>query len=379
MEKNRNSFNFEEATKFIKNGFSDFYGRRCCYSNISEYPIVAKEDETVIFTGATITPFMPRLISGTEYPELFLIQPCLRTNNINSAYDENHIPEYMSYFTMCGTLSPPKKKDETINDAYNLLTDVYKIIPEDIIVRSSSRDKDLTNDLKEKVLVEENTKPNSYYDWKYGREEISGRGITFAVRGGEGIDYRDIGNIVAIEKSGSISGYEFGFGVETLLSRIYGLTRPVEAARISQIITFEPGINEKFSDLLVASIVMFQNGVIPGTGKEKHVLKTYLKALSYWQRNLNIPINQIKNWADVFSKNEFGETGENGEKIKIYLEKYNQKINEYKDYINNQLHAWQIKGIKNPETLKNHLFEKAGYFQLNSIDAKNIINNLLNQ
>jgi hypothetical protein len=280
---------------------------------------------------------------------------------------------------MCGTLYSPRKKKEIINDAYSLLTDVYKIIPEDIIVRSSSRDKDLTDDLKEKVLIEENTKPNSYYDWKYGREEMLGRGVTFAVRGGGRIDYRDIGNVVAIEKNGSVLGYEFGFGVETILSRIYGLTRPIEAAGISQIIPFEPGVGEKFSDLLVASIVMFQNGIIPGAGKEKHVLKIYLKALSYWQINLNIPLDQIKDWADIFSKNEFGETGENGKKIKIYLEQYNQKIEEYKDYINNQLHAWQIKGNGNFETLKNSLFEKASYFHLNSTDAKNIINNLLNQ
>ncbi|MFA6920190.1 MAG: hypothetical protein WC264_04065, partial [Candidatus Paceibacterota bacterium] len=117
MEKNKSSFNFEEADKFIKNSFSDFYGCQCGYLNTPKHQIVAKYDETVIFTGATITPFMPRLISGIDYPGLFLIQPCLRTNNVKSAYDENHIPEYMSYFTMCGTLYSPRKKKEKINDA----------------------------------------------------------------------------------------------------------------------------------------------------------------------------------------------------------------------------------------------------------------------
>lgn len=378
MERNRNSFNFEEANRFIRNGFSDFYGQQHDYVNVQEYPILANYDDTVIFTGATITPFMPRLING-NYPNLFLTQPCLRTNNVGHAYDEEKVPEYMSYFTMCGTLSPPERRIETINNAYSLLTDVYKILPKDIIVRSSTRDTDLTDGLKKKVLVEEDTKPDSYYDWKYGREEICGRGITFAVRGGDRVDFRDIGNIVVIEKDGSVAGYEFGFGIETLLSRIYGLTRPIEAARISQTIPFELEINEKFTDLLVASNVMFQNGITPGTGKEKHILKSYLKALSYWQRKLNISVDQVKKWSDIFSKNEFGETGGNGEKIKTFLDRYNQKIDEYKFYVDNQLHAWKIKKTGSIETLKVRLIEKAGYFQLTSVDTNDIISYLLNK
>lgn len=376
MEKNKSEIDITSSHTFIKDGFSSFY-RRHQYEKVPEAPILAKYDDTVIFTGATITPFMPILREGVKTSGVWSVQPCLRTNNVATAYDENNFPEYMSYFTMCGTLTPPHKGDETVREALSLLTETYQIPKQDIIVRASSRDKDLTKVLITEVKVEENTMPPSYYDWKYGRDHINGRGITFAIRGGNRRDFRDIGNIVAVTVNQEIAGYEFGFGVETLLSRIYGLSKPIDVSTIYQATKFQDSKYEKFMDLLAASVVMYQNGIEPGMGKEKHLLKSHLKALSFWQRKLNISLDDVKNIVDSYSKKEFGVEGENSQKIIHYLKRYNSKIVEFEKFVANQIHATKLRDQYNKQKLQNTLLNKAEYYQLTPVDAQEILNKLL--
>jgi hypothetical protein len=204
---------------------------------------------------------------------------------------------------------------------------------------------------------------------------LSGRGITFAIRG-EGKSFGDIGNVVALEKGGKTIGYEFGFGVETILSRIYGLTRPIEASSVSEVIPFREGGQEKIADLLSATTVMYQNGVEPGNGKERFILKSHLKAVSYWQRKLNIDLKTIERWVGEYSQIEFG--GDNGcsKKICNYLEDYNAQIGRYKDYIGNQIHAKKIKGEAITQKTEKLWLAKAECFRLTNIDGIEVIKSL---
>ena len=116
---------------FVKNG----------HESISRYPVICRWFPGLYFTIASIVDFMRKAGGKTvfEMPANPLIVPqvCLRFNDIpNIGVSGRH----MSSFVMVGqhSLYYPDKgkgywKDETIDLDYRLLTEVFKVRPEDII------------------------------------------------------------------------------------------------------------------------------------------------------------------------------------------------------------------------------------------------------
>ncbi|MBU1088533.1 hypothetical protein KKC08_03150 [Patescibacteria group bacterium] len=360
----------------MKNGFTDFFLQNG-YQEFPPGPIVARKDDTILFTGATITPFMPMLETRVVNPGFFTIQPCLRTQNLENCYDGKTIPEYMSYFWMCGTLASPVRGDEVTKEALSLLTNKYAIPLERIIVKASARDRDLTEQVCDQIWIETDSQPALYYNWRYGRADLVGRGVTFAIRQEKSGVFRDIGNVVAVEKNGKIVAYEFGFGIETLLSRVFDLTKPVEAAKISQLIPFRPGHQEKLVDFLVATTVLFQQGIEPGKGKERYILKKYIKALGYWQRKLGIDVATVRMWADQFAIIEFDSDSGVGNKIAEYLKEQYEQTTRFEDYARNQIKAFRLRNETNIDKLRCRLMNRARGFRLSDHEATETINYLL--
>ena len=345
---------------------------------------VTRGDSTAHFVVATITPFMSGLLSQTLTPPgSFIVQKCLRTQNVDLSKTAPP-PEYMTTFEMCGTISPSDCAPAVARQSLDLLRDKYGIKQSDLRVRASSADIGLYEGLKHQgVSVETDSRPESYYRWGYGRDGVSGRGITWAIRSSERLEFRDIGNVVMIRHNNVDTAVEFGFGIETLVSRMRGLVRPLTAAKISEVIPFTEGDMEKLADLLATSATMIHEGVVPGKNGQGKELKKHLRALSFWTKTLKIESSQVCDWVKQYCLLEFGLDSGVSQTLNKLMNRYQQLEpigdNQFANYAANQVRAWQLRDVCNDQIFK-ILLRKASLppFEVHQSEATQIIQNLLN-
>lgn len=333
-----------ERQAFITSQFSQFYTQQG-YRIVEPEGLLPKEDSSVIFTGATITPLKRYLEEGVISPGFCLVQKCLRTKRLDEILDLSIYPDWTHYFTMCGILTSPERLGELSGEAYELLIDKFQIPRNNLLIEASSDDEDLFAYWNSKGIKNiKDTHPKNYYQWQYGLPNISGRGINFLLRFDENDTYRDLGNVVSIEdNNGKVKAYEFGFGLESLLSKMYGFKKPMEVSVISTVIPYETGLKEKFADTLSASIVLFHHGVEPGRGKEKHIQKKLIKGLSFLRRRIGISVDQIKDYGNRFEEVEFMIDGGSGSKLAMAVIDYENQLARFNDYAKNQVHAHKLR------------------------------------
>jgi hypothetical protein len=327
----------------IKKAFLDFY--RCRdYLTLTSTNILPEDDESVLFTGATITPLKKFLIERIPPPGICMVQKCLRTKRLDEITDMSKIPDWTHYFTMCGILSAPERLEEVSEEAYELLIRRLGINPDNLLLEASSADLDLLRFwISHGVPAEVDQKPQTYYRWRYGIPGIHGRGINFLLRFNKEDVYRDLGNVISVEdNNGRVIAYEFGFGLESLISKIYGFKKPMEASLVSSVIPYVEGPQEKIIDVLMAAVVIYHHGIEPGRGKEKHVLKKLVKGLSYLRRKMNLSLDQIEDLVGKFEEVEFG-TADSKNRLITGVKVYETQLDKFIDYAKNQVHAHQLR------------------------------------
>jgi len=332
-----------EGQRFITDQFLQFYKGRG-YQFLPSASLLPEDDESVLFTGATITPLKNFLIEGVSPPGICMVQKCLRTKRLNEMTDMSKIPDWSHYFTMCGILSAPGRIEEVSEEAYELWINRLKINPNNLLLEVSSTDLDLSEFwISQGISTEEDKKSYDYYRWRYGMEGVYGRGINFLLKFNERDTYRDLGNVISVEDSaGRVIAYEFGFGLESLLSKMYGFERPMEVSLVSSAIPYEKGLQEKIIDVLMATVVIYHHGIEPGRGKEKHVLKKLVKGLSFLRRKMDLSLEQIADWSDKFEEVEFGTSGST-DKLIAGIIAYENQLTKFVDYAKNQVHAHQLR------------------------------------
>jgi len=332
-----------ERQRFITDQFLQFYKGRS-YQFLPSASLLPEDDESVLFTGATITPLKKILIDGVPYPGICMVQKCLRTKRLDEMTDLSKIPDWTHYFTMCSILSAPGRIEAVSKEAYELWINRLGINPNNLLLEAFSADRDLSGFWKSQgVPIEEDKRPQNYYRWGYGMPGVYGRGINFLLRFNQGDNYRDLGNVISVEDgAGKAIAYEFGFGLESLLSKTYGFKRPMEASLVSSVIPYKKGLQEKIIDVLMATVVIYHHGIEPGRGKEKHVLKKLVKGLSFLRRKINLSIEQIAEWSDKFEEIEFG-TNNSRDKLIAGVVAYEKQLAKFIDYAKNQVHAHQLR------------------------------------
>ena len=203
----------QQEQKLVTDRFLRFYEENG-YQSLPSAGLLPQEDQSVLFTGATITPLKKYLERGVPQSGMCMVQKCLRTKRLNEITDLTKIPDWTHYFTMCGILAAPGREEAVAVEAWELLIDQLNINPVNLLVETALIDSDLSAFWKNKgIQVVEDTQPEKYYHWQYGIPGISGRGINLQLRFNQNSSYRDLGNFISIEATnGLVIGYEFGFG-----------------------------------------------------------------------------------------------------------------------------------------------------------------------
>lgn len=206
----------------ITDTFIDYFSSRD-YDITPSVPFVT-DDKSVLFTNSTIIPWKKYAL-GEAIPKegVCMKQPCLRLHALNDPLQigvnyETSFNRFLGYFNMVGLLTKPENGDKLADEVVKLLVEEYKISPERIKVLSSRKD-NFIKTLESRVCIEYDTKQESFYHWDYGMENVYGHGATFCLRQDDG-NFKEIGQIIKIRDSEGVETFEFGFGVETFLSRL---------------------------------------------------------------------------------------------------------------------------------------------------------------
>ncbi|MFA6386611.1 MAG: hypothetical protein WCW04_02480 [Candidatus Paceibacterota bacterium] len=322
MEKNNlestslQNFNIESIRSLYSetiNSFSNVFGSEGYIKHEPCTSLISGIDHSVRFIGSTTNVFKKYLKEDIPIPKegYFLVQKCLRTRNTNTLFDDSIIPEWSSYFTAMGAIAP--------FDAINKLSDTtmkflssLKIDENRIRIDVSSLDTDLLEIIKKlnknyKFSINITDEGNiDSYRHKYGEENISGRNFNISIKNQKTNEFKDIGNIILIEKNNIPIATEMGIGVGTLISKKFNLSNSIEASSISKIIKYKSGLTTKFSDTLSVVVVMLKEKITPGSRDKARLLRTNLLALTYFKHKLDIGIEEIKKYVDDYEKEEFG-------------------------------------------------------------------------
>lgn len=288
----------------IEKLFSDHYSQ-AGYEEVLPVSINSGIDRTVNFVGSTISVLKPLFHEGVPASGVFMNQPCLRTQNMRIFYNDDIDIEYNSYFNTSAVLTPPNELNSTTHHAIDFISKLPENTLDRLVVRVSSDDIDLIEAIrlsKFEGQIEIDGREDSYYHWGYGDEGVFGRGLTLSVISPSDGQYRDIGNIVMMEKNGTPTAVEWGYGSETLLSRINDTTQPLESSVISDSFPYEQGSRAKFSDALAATIEMYCAGVTPADKGGRFILKEYLRGLSYLRRKTEVSADDLYQYGLLYMR-----------------------------------------------------------------------------
>lgn len=100
---------------------------------------------------------------------------------------------------------------------------------------------------------------------------------------------------------------------------------------------------EKFADALVATMVMYHHGIEPGRGRERHILKIFVKGMSFLRRKMNISCEQIGEWGRSFEMAEFMTDTDSASKLVADVQRYEQQLGKFVEYAKNQTHAHELR------------------------------------
>src|SRR6056297_3225223 len=126
-----------KTSKEIRKAFLDFFTEKE-HHIVDSAPMVVKGDPTLMFTNAGMNQFK-NLFLGNEpvkWPRVADTQKCLRVSGKHNDLEEVGMDTYHhTMFEMLGNWSfGDYFKEEAINWAWELLTEVFKIAPENLYV-----------------------------------------------------------------------------------------------------------------------------------------------------------------------------------------------------------------------------------------------------
>ncbi len=247
--------------------------------------LVSKNDPTLLFVNSTMAPVKDLIVSETIPEEgLFMVQPCLRSNDQAALFDTSKDVVWPSYFYMIGAIVKEDQGQRLLSTATSFMN--TQGIPLDKIHIKSSKNAAVLESSHlsfSDMQVQQDTEDEAYYRWKYGIEGVRGEGVTFSFENKDS-ELEDLGNLICIIKNDRIIAWELAFGTETMITRPEG-KNVFEGSIICDILPYQDNPEfRKFSDALQCAAEIIQAGVRPGAKKEESVLRRYIKAIHSLQQ-----------------------------------------------------------------------------------------------
>lgn len=182
--------------------------------------VIPEKDPSLLFTNATTVLFKPyflqreRIVSGA-----FTIQPCLRFQSLK-AYeaDPRGTQHYNLYFNMLGGFVSVESTIKPFRLLYDMLLAAFALPAENIELHLERSSKELFEGLEsiEASPILYDQERYKFYNWSYGLDDVKGRGLSYVYRMRDGRK-ENLGQVIAVFNGSDLVGYEFGFGVETLI------------------------------------------------------------------------------------------------------------------------------------------------------------------
>ena len=329
-----------EIRNGIRQKFSEFFNARG-FKRHEPGSMIPEHDQSVLFTGSTISTFKPYLENG-NIPEggFYMIQSCLRTQNTKILGDDSRQPQWASYFSSIGALTHYKELDRLSAQTWEFFTDYLGIPADRLRIRISSKDIDLLQHwrqagLEERLELDANNPV--YYTHKFGMDDVAGRNCNLAIVDHCSGNLRDIGNIIVIETKDAQIGTEIAFGVETIVSRLLGFSNPIAASLMADIVPVKNEHSLKLADAISSSVVILDAGERPVVTNRGRTLRKYLQAISDLRHKADVTIDDVTRYAAEFELREFGSQSGIPSKIAEYVAKFenlvaqglsSEKINE---------------------------------------------------
>ena len=294
-----------EKVKETNNTFQKFFKKKD-YRVENSVEISSGFDNSVAFIGSAISVMKPLLLQD-EIDENgnVLAQKSIRTRSAKRLYIPE-ILEWSSYFDALGVLVNYERLEQLIIDTIEYLHICREYDYSDICIRISSRDKDALKIISQldDVSLEIDTKPENYYNHKYGLDNfgIYGRNFNIALRDWKTKEFKDIGNVVIIESHDKKYGAEFAVGVNALIMRQEGLQSSLEASTMVDVVDLNTPAAYKFADCLaVVSHLAYENIEMNRKDRSKiYLYHKYLKALREWQKILEINNAELLNLVEKY-------------------------------------------------------------------------------
>lgn len=339
------------------------------------------DDETLLFANSTIAGYKQHLIEGRlPSPGLSIVQECIRNQNLKSIRNWGEDLEYMSCFTQLGILGCPESLPQILEFITRYLSSISN---RDHLLCRVSRSLALYEPVTQNIdawQIEIDRCSPDYYHWQYGLEGVKGEGVTFAIfdqgRGG----YRDIGNFIEISSGDDVLGYEFGFGGETLNSRLRGLDSPFESCLLQDYLDLrdEPFLKRKVFDSLMLAAMLCAIGVNEKTLKRASILRRamndlfYLTYLCRLETQLILAVGRKYLQAKGMAERNFILT------FTTFERRVNAKINQARQYISyTKMHekSWDrarrhcVERIGIPAVYFEKIFESPGAHSIDRLSA----------
>ncbi len=327
-------------------------------------PVASRRDPTVHFVGSTITPLKPLFLQASIPTEgVCLVQPCIRTQNEKSLYDNSAFPEYNTFFHIVGGIAPVDQAARVAKDSVDYFVHGLGVDKSRLLIKLHSADTDLIHAVdtgNSEIPTVLDTHTDSYYRWKYGIPGVQGRGLTYAILQNDGL-YKDIGNIIVMEGHGYTPAVQWGYGVETSLARIYSLPQPLAASLISSVIEYKGGLTAKYADTLAACLEMFRVQVLPDNVGRGRMLRNYLKGLSYLRRLLGTGVEQLTQQARAYV--QYGNELHLTDLLVNYIQHHENRLQTCRSAIQKELShrpPEMSQSLLDDSVLRNHLSDKYG-------------------
>lgn len=271
----------------ISNEFNKYYDS-LHYKKCDSVNITSGIDDSVVFVGSTISVLKPLLLNEQIDKEgLYLLQRAIRTRGLK----REMIPEkneWSSYFDATGILVNYDNLDKIVYDNIEFLNKILEIEYQNIKIRISSSDKDLIKSLSNvnpNVKIEYDSRPEIYYQHKYGLDKfnIYGRNFNIAIKDYITSEYKDVGNIIVIESPNKKYGVESAIGLNALIMRKYSIDNSIDASSVVDVYKPREIGDYKFLDCLsVVSHLAYENVLETSKRSPKYLYKKYLKSLKCW-------------------------------------------------------------------------------------------------